>query len=98
MKSIGQIIQNKSTIESGLKQKIFASQVVEIGSAVIKSFLNNELTDSAEVLYFKNGTLTIGCIHVTVAQELQLHNPQIIAELQKRLKTTLIKKIHFILV
>ncbi|MEF8847291.1 MAG: DUF721 domain-containing protein [Candidatus Paceibacterota bacterium] len=77
-----------------LQQGVIESKVAEKTKEVLKEQFSN-FADQVKVLDVKDGRLILKADNSSVAQEIQLHQEQIIEELNKKIDKADIKKITF---
>ncbi len=95
LKSLGNLLQqrvNRSPILKGAA----AAMTVEAGNGILIELFGKDINEYAQVAYFKNGVLAIGCLSSTVAQEIRLQEKTIIEKINTRIGATIIKKLQYL--
>ncbi len=73
-----------------------AALTVEAGNAQLQEIFGKDIAEYAQVAYLKDGTLTIGCLSSTIAQEIKLQESSLITAINKRLGASLVKKLRYL--
>ncbi len=95
LKSLGNLLQQRVSRSPVLKGAA-AALTVEAGNKVLKELLGEDITEYAQVAYFKDGTLAIGCLSSTVAQEIRLKENEIIDSINKKIGANIVKKLRYL--
>lgn len=83
------------SVNSETAKSVQAAEVVDAASGVIKDIFDEEMLVHMKPLYLKNRTLTISCSGSTVAQELKLHETEMLKKLEEQLGQKLIDRIRY---
>ncbi len=95
MQSLAEIFQRKSN-RSPLIRGINAAMAVEKANRVLADFFGEKIIDTTRAVYLKNHTLTIACLSSVAAQEMRLHEVNIIAEINRKIGKEEVQKIRFL--
>jgi hypothetical protein len=93
MKSIGNIlVSTQKTL--GFTKGVLAARGVDLGNLELANIFGSEIKNHAQATYFKNGTLAISCLSSIVAQEIKLHETEIIANINQKLASKAVKRLR----
>lgn len=93
---LGNALKQKMERNNPLKKQVEASQIVEVASAAISGILPPVLADSVKPLFLKNRTLTVSCGSSSVAQEIRLHQLEIVAKINQELGRNEVDRIRYL--
>lgn len=85
----------KSIKRAGIKGAVDASQVVTHAEKIILQIFGADIGARIKPLYVKNRTLTVSCANSTLAQELKLHEGEILSEMTKALGEQAVDRIRY---
>lgn len=94
--SFAKIIGNKN-FSSPILKKVNASLTVETANTLLARMFGPEIKDHANAAYIKQGALYIACLSSAAAQEIKLHEKDILKLIHERVSNAQINKIHYIL-
>lgn len=80
---------------AGVAPSIDAARVVTAAEEVLRTIFEPAVAIHMKPLYLKNRTLTVSCDSSTVAQELKLREPDILAALMKKLGSALVDRLRY---
>lgn len=80
-----------------LKKQIQASQIVEIANKLLLELFGKEQEKNIAALFLKNRTLTISCANSAVAQEVRLHQQEIVDGVNQKLGKNEVDRIRYLL-
>ncbi len=95
LKSLGNLLQqrvNRSPILKGAA----AALTVEAGNKILAEIFGTDIAEYAQVAYFKNGILAIGCLSSTAAQEIRLQEKILIEKINKQAGATIVKRLQYL--
>lgn len=95
MKSLADLLRN-SNLNSPILKGVRASIIVEAGEAVLVNLFGPEIKVHANVAFFKNNTLTIACLSGSVASEIKLNEPRILAQINAKVPGANVTKIRYL--
>lgn len=79
-----------------LKRQVEATFVIESANSIIQSLLGPEQALHAKPLFLKNRTLTITCSSSVVAQEIRLHQSEIVEKINQKLGKKEVDRIRYL--
>lgn len=94
MEGIRQLV-SRAVRRAGVEPSIDAARVVVAAEEVLATIFEPAIAVRMKPLYLKNRTLTVSCDSSTVAQELKLREPDILAALTKKLGNTLVDRLRY---
>ncbi|MBI5728637.1 MAG: DUF721 domain-containing protein [Candidatus Magasanikbacteria bacterium] len=94
--SFAKIIGNKN-FSSPILKKVSASLTVETANNLLAQMFGPEIKDHANAAYIKQGALYIACLSGAAAQEIKLHEADLLNLLHERVSNAQIAKIRYIL-
>jgi hypothetical protein len=71
--------------------------IVEIANKALVEILGKGITDTAQAVFLRQETLTIACLSSTAAQEIKLHEAELLEKIQKETISQLVKKVRYLL-
>ena len=77
-----------------LKQGVLAALAVEYLNDCLVEIFGPTIKQSASARYVKNNIALVACLSGSAAQEIKLHEPVILAQVNKRLRQAFVKKIQ----
>ena len=89
-------ILGKKMNRSPIAKQVAAALAVEAFAAAASGILGGNVGKRTQALYIKDGILTVACLSSVMAQELQLHQGEIIAALNKRLGKSMVSSMRFL--
>lgn len=95
MQPLKQLVSQSLNKHAGIKQAVEASLVIEAATEIITRIFGSEIGREIKPLYIKNRTLTVSCPNSTMAQELKLHETEILGELTTTLKEQAVDRIRY---
>lgn len=81
--TIGNILDKNLKAKSGLAQQVQTALICDEFNKIIQHKWPN-LTNKAKALYFKNNILTIASLSSVMAQEIKLHEKEILDKLNEK--------------
>ncbi len=91
------VLLNKRLRQTGLSKNINTSLVIEEFEVLIEQALGEKVYARIKPLYIKNKILTVACLSSVMAQELNIRKRQLIAQINKKFGSLVLKDIRFIL-
>ena len=79
-----------------IAKQVQAAKVIEVATQVITSVLPAEMSDHARPLFLKNRTLTVSCVSSAVAQEVRLHQSEIVKKINDGLGESALDRIRYL--
>ena len=86
---------DQSIQRAGVKDDVDASLAVDAAQKIFQELLGEEIAKTMKPLYVKRGVLTVSCASSVAAQELKLHEHEIIKKLKERLGKTMVERLRF---
>ncbi len=96
MQSLGNLLRLK-TEQSPLLRSVNAAMIVEIANQILPELIGVKAAENAQVVFFKDRTLTLACLSSVIAQEIKLYEEQYIALLNKKCGQNIVDKIKYLL-
>lgn len=93
--SLGQSMERRMEMDP-LKKQVDASRVVEISLEILNEIFGMDLAINAKPLFLKNRTLTISCSTSSMAQEIRLHQIEIVEKINEKLGKTEVDSIRYL--
>jgi hypothetical protein len=94
--ALGKILEQKSSANPMLRG-VNAAMIVEIANKALVEILGKGITDTAQAVFLRQETLTIACLSSTAAQEIKLHEAELLEKIQKETISQLVKKVRYLL-
>ena len=91
------VLLNKRLRQTGLSKNINTSLVIQEFEVLIEKALGEKVYARIKPLYIKNKILTVACLSSVMAQELNIRKRQLIAQINKKFGSLILKDIRFIL-
>lgn len=95
MSSLASILNNRGKQSSLLKGVTGALVVEETNRQLIRIF-GPEIVNHASAAYLRHTTLAIACLSTTAAQEIKLHERDLLAGIQAKIPLANITKIRYL--
>ena len=95
MRSIFNIISQKKS-ETPLLRKAAVALIVEEANNVLREIFGDQIRRFAEVVYLKDGALSIKCTSPSAAQEIKLNEKEIIAKISQKTNSELVNRVRYI--
>lgn len=95
MNSLGDLLRYKNFTSPFLKG-VRASQVVAASESVLKKIFGDDILAHVHPAFFKNQTLAIACLSSTAAQELKLHETQLLRDINNLVPGAGLAKIRYL--
>ena len=95
MQSLADIFKRKSN-RSPLIRGINAAMTVEKVNLILAGLFGEKIIDTARAVYLKNHVITIACLSSVAAQEMRLHEAEIIEQINKKTEAGTVQKIRFL--
>jgi len=95
MKSLADILKNKQRL-SPMMRGVLAAQVVEYANDFIALKWGENGTRSSKAVYIKNGTIFIACLSSVIAQEIRLHEAELLKAVNQKSGENNLKKIRYL--
>lgn len=89
-------LQDKISRKNPLKREVEASQVLEYASDALVDLFGKEKAYHAKPLFLKNRTLTITCASSNIAQEISLHQAEIVDKVNEKLGKKEVDRIRYL--
>jgi len=93
---LGDALHQRMTKNQPLKKQVETSLVIEIAEKVIAKILGVENSRMAKPLFLKNRTLTITCSGSVAAQEIRLHQQEIVEKINQELGKSEVDRIRYL--
>ncbi len=93
---LGDALQNKFNRQRPLNSQIEAALIVEYTEAILLEVLGPIQGKLAKPLFLKNKTLTITCSNSAVAQEIRLHQGDIVSRVNQKLGGKHVDRIRYL--
>lgn len=95
MQGLGDILQSKVR-NSPLWRGVEANLVVDSANAVIAEIFGSEIAKYTKAVYVKKGVLTLACLSSVAAQEIRLHESEIIGKINQKVRAGSVEKIKYL--
>lgn len=95
MKSLGDLLENKRK-QSAIWKGVNASMIVEKANEVIVELFGEDVKNQAQVVYYKDNTITLACLSSTIAQEVRLNERKIKSKINEIFGSDTIHKIRYL--
>lgn len=89
-KILTQLIKKK-----GLNRQIEAVLVIDKFHEIIKDIWGEDISEQAKALHLKDKKLTIACLSSVAAQEIRLHESEILEKLNKEFGDGMVEKLRY---
>ena len=86
--TIENILNKNLKSKSGLVQQVTAALICDEFDKIILEIWGNKMKNKVKALYFKDSTLTIASLSSIMAQEIKLHEKEILAKLNTKFPET----------
>jgi len=86
----------KHVRKRGLNSQVQAAMILEFFKQVIDPLFDAKSRESIRPLYLKNGTLMVAVLSPALAQELKLHEPDILKQINKKVGFDTVKGLRFL--
>ena len=93
--AIGNILEKNFKSKSGLKKQVSAALICDEFNELINKKWGSLAKDKAKALSYQNKTLTIASLSSALAQEIKLHEQEILEKLEKKFPNS-IENIRYI--
>lgn len=90
-------LKNKIATQTPLKKQLQASQLVECAKELLLEMFGKEQEKNIAALFLKNRTLTISCANSAVAQEVRLHQQEIVDGVNNKTGKNEVDRIRYLL-
>ena len=94
---LGDALKNKIAAQTPLKRQIEASQIIEHAQDILLKMFGKEQINGTAATFLKNRTLTISCANSAIAQEVRLHQQEIVDGINKQLGKNEVDRIRYLL-
>lgn len=94
---IGEALFKRLSTKSPLKRQVEASQILDYASDVLSEVFGKEQAYHVKPLFLKNRTLTITCTNSVMAQEIRLHQAEIIEKVNQKIGKKEVDSIRYLL-
>ncbi|HOX60413.1 MAG TPA: DUF721 domain-containing protein [Candidatus Magasanikbacteria bacterium] len=96
LSSIGDTLKNKFGNQAGVAKGVEAAQIIEVAQKIMDKIFSPELAALMKPLFMKNRTLTISCSSSAVAQELRLHQNEVVELMNKEIGRNEIDRVRYL--
>lgn len=93
---LGDALQQKVATQGPLKRQIEVSLVIQYAEEVFVDQFGHALAHQAKPLFLKNRTLTVTCANATIAQEIRLHQTEIVDKINLKLGKKEVDRIRYL--
>ena len=94
---LGDTLKNRIGAQAPLKKQLQSSQIVECAKELLLEVFGKEQEKNIAALFLKNRTLTISCANSAVAQEVRLHQQEIVDGVNKKIGKNEVDRIRYLL-
>ncbi len=95
MQQLNDILQRRLR-QAGIAQRVTTAQVISAVPQVLAGIIPASTHSKVQALYIKDKVLTIACLSSVLAQELRLHQQQIIDGLNEKFGQSVVESIRFL--
>lgn len=95
MKSLFSILNNVEN-KSPLIKGVTGAMVVEEANKILTQLFGIEVLNHATAAYVKDDTLSFACLSSVIAQEIKLHETQILGLINRKIPACNLKKIRYL--
>lgn len=85
----------KRVQQTGISEEVEASLVLEKVTSVLKRLFGDDVDKKMKPLYVKRGVLTVSCLSSVAAQELKLHEREIIQDVNTHFGKSVVDRVRF---
>lgn len=96
LQSLSKILEQKSQANPMLRG-VNAAMVVEIANKVLVEILGRGITEAAQAVFLRQDSLAIACLSSTAAQEIKLHEAELVDRIHKETVRVVVKKVRYLL-
>ena len=82
---LGEALFHKIPSKSQLRKQVEASQVLDYASETLAELFGKEQAYHVKPLFLKNRTLTLACSSSSMAQEIRLHQAEIMDKINEKI-------------
>lgn len=93
---LGDTLQNRMQDNAPLKKQIETAEVIEVATNIISDLFGAGKVASAKPLFLKNRTITISCTSSAIAQEIRLHQAEIVEKINEALGRSEVDRIRYL--
>lgn len=86
----------KSVKKAGIVNQVSAAIVCDKFIKVLNEVFDERVTKKVKPMYIKNKTLTIAVLNSVLAQEIKLHEPEILEKLNEKGKEKVVESLRFL--
>jgi hypothetical protein len=94
--TLGKILEQKSSANPMLRG-VNAAMIVEIANKALTEIFGKGIVDTAQAVFLRQETLTIACLSSTAAQEIKLHEAELVDRIHKETVSPVVKKVRYIM-
>ena len=94
MDSLRKILAQKNP--TPLVRGVQAATIIEETDRILANIFGASIKEVANASYIKNGTLAITCASSVAAQEIKLHEADILRQLHQKMSSLIVKKVRYI--
>ena len=95
MKSLSDLLRSKSR-QSPLLKSAVSSLVVEAANDALTKIIGTGATEYAQAVYLKERALTFACLSSVIAQEIKIHETELLDLLNKKFGPKTVEKINYL--
>lgn len=89
-------LNSHSGKDSSTKKQVETGQLVEFAQDVLEEIFGEKNAQMAKPLFLKNRTLTITCLNSLIAQEIRLHQQEIVDKINNKLGKKEVDRIRYL--
>ncbi len=86
---------SRAIIKNGLSRQVEAVRICDFWEKAIKEKFSDDASRKSKAIYFNNKTLVVAVLSSVWAQEFQLHQYEIIKEINKRMGKVVVERVRF---
>lgn len=96
LQALSKILEQKSSANPMLRG-VNAAMVVEVANKALVDIFGKSITDTAQAVFLRQEILTIACLSSTAAQEIRLHEAELVDRIHQETVTSVIKKVRYLM-
>lgn len=85
----------KSLREAGIKNQVDTALVLDKASAVLEEIVGKNVAKKVQPMFVRNKSMNLACLSSVVAQEVKLHERQIIKKINSHFDRDLVERLSF---
>src|SRR5262245_29639819 len=93
---LSKILEQKSSSNPMLRG-VNAAMIVEVANKALADIFGQSIVDTAQAVFLRQETLTIACLSSTAAQEIKLHEAELVDRIHKETISQVVKKVRYIM-